>query len=107
MSDEIEFLRKERQRLRDEFARVGKPLLDQAGEVSKQIENLLRERGELFHIDYMRYGSLVTEESDDLNEAMLMARDIEDEGNGVVLRVYGPDTEYNEREWTDWKDTGE
>jgi hypothetical protein len=89
MSD-IQTVEAEYRRLLDEFARVGKPLLDQAAEAHTQLMNLKREAGQLFYVEYMRYHSPYTEECETLEEALEYGAALEDNGDGVVMKVYGP-----------------
>jgi len=99
--NDLEFLEVERKRLRDEFRRVGKPLLDQAVEVGKQIMNLKREAGLLFYVEYMRYHSKYTEECESLEDAKGFAEALSDAGDGYTTRIHGPSVDLGEGEWWD------
>jgi hypothetical protein len=88
--------------LRAEYARVGAPILNAIVETSKQITDLKRERGELFYVEYMRYGSEYTEECDDLEDAKGYAEALEDNGDGSVTRIYGPSVELTKEFGGDW-----
>lgn len=104
MSTEIELLEAERKRLREEFQRVGKPILDQAVEVGKQIMNLKREAGLLFYVDYMRYHSKYTEDCETFAEAKGFATALTDNGEGYVKGIRGPGVDLDESEWEDYEE---
>lgn len=95
--DQLEALRAQQSDLRAKL----QPILAQLREIDARITEQLRERGELIFVDYMRYGSLVTEEFNDLEDAMATARVLQDNGDGSVQRVYGKGFSYSNCEWDD------
>lgn len=101
--DELEKLKAQRDALVDEYKQVVAPLSNKIADVSTKITELLRERGELFYIDYWCYGSLATEEQDTLEEACYFAQALSDSNRGHPERVYGKDVNYENSEWDDFK----
>lgn len=99
--DELEELKAQRDALANEYKRVVTPISDQIANVSKQITELLRERGELVYVDYWVYGVLATEERDTYEEAYYLAENLSDSGAGYPTRVYGKDFSYEDWEWPD------
>lgn len=95
--DQLEALRAQQSDLRAKL----QPIWAQLREIDTRITEQLRERRELIYVDYVRYGSLVTEEFNDLEDAMATARGLQDNGDGLVERVYGKGFSYTDCEWDD------
>lgn len=91
MDDPVEDLQKQLAEARAEYARVGAPLLDRVVRLGEQIMDAKRERGELFYVDYYRYGGKYTEECGDRAEAEAYAESLEDSGVGSVIGIRGPE----------------
>jgi hypothetical protein len=87
--------------LRAEYECAGRPLLDRIGELSVKIMDLKRDRGELFYVEYMRYGSQCIEEFGTLHEAKVFACYTADYGKGSVACVRGPGVYLEDWEWED------
>jgi hypothetical protein len=97
--DELGALTQQVAALRAEYERVGRPIMKQIIDTERRITDIKRERGELFYVEYMRYGTKQIEECDTLDDAKGFAFWTSEHGEGSIHRIYGPGVELKDEEW--------